>query len=311
MRLGHPQEFGTGTGLQFDPQSVEERLVAHRASQPTQAFRERAGQPMHLFGNRPQAVGTMIDGVHRRDVRQERLGRADVAGRLLPSDMLFPRLERQAERRAAAGILGNANQSTGKVPLERITGGKVSRMRPTVAQRHPKSLRAADRDIRPKRARWRQEHQAQRIRRHHHQRTGGMCRLDEGTPVGDGAVSVRILNQRTEDRAIELEVLRPADHDLDPQRQRPGAEQLDVLRMTSIRNQESRPVLGVFDAMAHGHGLGCRRRLVEQRGVGHRQAGQISDQGLERKQPFEPALGDFGLIGVYWVYQPGFSRRFR
>ena len=49
--------------------------------------------------------------------------------------------------------------------------------------------------------------------------------------------------------------------------------------------------------VAQGHGLGGGGGFVEQRGVGDVQAGQVDDHGLEVQQRFEPALGDFGLVG--------------
>ncbi len=50
-------------------------------------------------------------------------------------------------------------------------------------------------------------------------------------------------------------------------------------------------------ALAHGHGFGRRRAFVEHGGVGHFHAGQIHDHLLEVEQRFQPALGDFGLVG--------------
>ncbi len=46
----------------------------------------------------------------------------------------------------------------------------------------------------------------------------------------------------------------------------------------------------------HRHALGGCRRLVEQRGVGDIQAGEVRDHRLEIEKDFEPALGDLGLI---------------
>ena len=44
------------------------------------------------------------------------------------------------------------------------------------------------------------------------------------------------------------------------------------------------------------HRLGRRGALVEQRGVGGRQPGQVADHGLEVEQRLEPALGDLRLV---------------
>ena len=48
---------------------------------------------------------------------------------------------------------------------------------------------------------------------------------------------------------------------------------------------------------AHGHRFGGRRCLIQQRGVGQLHARQIHDHLLEIEQTFQPALGDFRLIG--------------
>ena len=44
------------------------------------------------------------------------------------------------------------------------------------------------------------------------------------------------------------------------------------------------------------HGLGCRRRLVEQQCVAHGQAREITHHRLVVQQCLEPALSDFRLI---------------
>ncbi len=50
-------------------------------------------------------------------------------------------------------------------------------------------------------------------------------------------------------------------------------------------------------AVRQRHRLGRRRRLVEQRGAGHGQAGEVGDHGLEVHQRLETALRDLGLVG--------------
>ena len=45
------------------------------------------------------------------------------------------------------------------------------------------------------------------------------------------------------------------------------------------------------------HRLGRGRRLVEQRGVGDGQAGEVGDHRLEVQQRLQPALADLGLVG--------------
>ena len=47
----------------------------------------------------------------------------------------------------------------------------------------------------------------------------------------------------------------------------------------------------------HRHGLGSRRRFVEQRAVSQWQTRQIADHRLEGKQRLQPTLRDLGLVG--------------
>jgi hypothetical protein len=48
--------------------------------------------------------------------------------------------------------------------------------------------------------------------------------------------------------------------------------------------------------LRHGHRFGCRRGLVEERGIGNVQRSEIRDHGLEIKQRLESPLADFRLI---------------
>ena len=48
---------------------------------------------MHSVSNLSEPPGTMVDGIHGRDVGKEGLGSADITGGLVFADVLFPRLE--------------------------------------------------------------------------------------------------------------------------------------------------------------------------------------------------------------------------
>jgi len=50
-------------------------------------------------------------------------------------------------------------------------------------------------------------------------------------------------------------------------------------------------------AVAHHHGLGGGGALVEHRGVGDFEPGQVADHRLEVEERLEAALGDLGLVG--------------
>ena len=87
------------------------------------------------------------------------------------------------------------------------------------------------------------------------------------------------------------------DH-VDAERVRAGPDDVDRLRVAFFRD-EKRAVGGgvaLLEPVAHHHRLGGGGALVEHRGVGDLEAGQIGDERLEIQQRLEPALGDLGLI---------------
>jgi len=83
-----------------------------------EAARSLVRRGVDLLGDALQAVGAVVDGVHRRDDREQRLRGADVARRLLAADVLLPRLEGQPVRGGAVGVDGHAHQAAGQLALE-------------------------------------------------------------------------------------------------------------------------------------------------------------------------------------------------
>src|SRR5208283_3750924 len=96
----------------------------------------------------PETFRPVIDGVHGRHVRQQRLRGADVTGGFFTADVLFTRLEREAQSGSAARILGNADNASGHAAFEFVARGKERSMRATVTQRHAEALRTTDGDVR-------------------------------------------------------------------------------------------------------------------------------------------------------------------
>ncbi len=78
--------------------------VATSMPRPAQPFGQNRGQAVHPSSDFLEAVGAVIDGVHRGHDRQQHLRGADVAGRLLAPDVLLARLERHAKRGAAPRV---------------------------------------------------------------------------------------------------------------------------------------------------------------------------------------------------------------
>ena len=89
-----------------------------------------------------------------------------------------------------------------------------------------------------------------------------------------------------------------ADHHLDAQRLGTGAQHVEGLRVAMAGGEECLAGAVLRQALAEGHGLGGGGRLVEHRGVGDRQAGEVADQGLEVQQRLQAALEISGWYGV-------------
>ncbi len=94
--------------IEPDPERIEP-WSAHRFEP---AFRQQLRQQGGLVVNTPrlrlEPFWAVIHGVHGRHNGQEDLGGADVAGGLIPADVLLPGLKGQPKGGIAVGILGDA-----------------------------------------------------------------------------------------------------------------------------------------------------------------------------------------------------------
>ena len=81
----------------------------------------------------------------------------------------------------------------------------------------------------------------------------------------------------------------------DAERLGAGLEHGDGLRQAPLVDEEG-VRLRLGDAMGERHGLGRGGRLVEQRGVGDIEPGQVADERLEVQQRLEAPLADLRLI---------------
>ena len=244
-----------------------------------QADREHAGQAMHPGGDRDQAFGSVPDRVRRRHVRQQRLRRADVAGRLFAADVLLAGLQRQAQRAMAVAILADADQPAGDRALQRVADREERRVRAAIAERHAEPLGGAQRDVGAERSRRLQHGQRQRVAGDAEQRAMRVQLLGQGAEIADRPIGAGILHQRADHRCIDLHAAVIGDAHLDADFAGAGPHHIDGLRMHLHRDQEDAAIR--LAAGREVHRLGRRGRLIEQAGVGHRQPGQLGDQGLE------------------------------
>ena len=149
---------------------VEERVVDHldaasRAAPPPAC----RALPWTARGDASETLGAVVHGVHRGDHRQQHLRGADVAGRLLPADVLLAGLQGQPVRRVAVGVDRHADESPGQRALQPLPHGHVAGVRPAEAERHAEALRGADHDVGPDLARRAQQAQREQVGGHGHQ----------------------------------------------------------------------------------------------------------------------------------------------
>ncbi len=113
---------------------------------------------MYPLGNPLQSGRAMIHGIHRGNNGQQHLGGTDITGCFLAADMLLAGLQRQAIRWVALTVLGYTYDPTRHHPRIGLLRGKEGRVRPTKAQRYPKALTTAHRNIGIQYARCFQQH---------------------------------------------------------------------------------------------------------------------------------------------------------
>ncbi len=183
---------------------VEEVVVDDLDATGTKSGGKADRVVVHPLGDRGQAVGTVMDGVHRRQHRRQHLRRADVAGRLLPADVLLPGLDGEPVGTMAVGVHRHTDKPARKRPLQTVTDGDETGMRAAEAQAQAEPLRAADRDVRTELARRGEQGQRQRIDRDRDDDPAVARLLDHGSRVPQSALGTGIGEQDAERRLGEV-----------------------------------------------------------------------------------------------------------
>ena len=155
-------------------------------------------------------------------------------------------------------------------------------MRTTVAHRHTETLRRAQHHIGAQLTRRGQQQQAEQIGRDAGQRLTGVQLLDERAQVVDLAVGIRILQQGTE-HVLLGQFFQRSDRQLEAEGLGAGLHHRNGLRMAVLVDEEA-IALALGDTPGQGHRLGGGGRLVEQRGIGQIEPGQVDDHLLVVQQ---------------------------
>ncbi len=286
-------------GLNF--QRIEKRCIELPVAESFQRGGEHARQVMDAAGDVLQALRAVPDAVHPRHDGQERLGGADVGGGFFAADVLFTRLQGHAIGFFTMAVDRDADDAAGHLANVFGAGGEEGGVGAAESHGHAETLRTSQDDVGAHLPRGRQQHQREQIGGHSHQGAFGVRLLDEGARILHIAVDIRVLDEDAEDAIVDDGFGKIRNAHLNVVGCGAGLEHIDGLRQAFVRDEKEIVLriarLFAVEAVDHAHGLGGGSRLVKQRGIGDRHAGEVADHMLEDQQGFEAPLGDFRLIG--------------
>ena len=282
----------------LEPQGVEVTRVRLTVAELSGHAFEHRRHCVHTRSDRFQAGGTVVHGIHRRHVREQRLRRADVRRGLLSPDVLLARLQGHPVSRLAVRVDRDADDAARCLPHVRFPRGKECGVRAAIPHRHAESLRVADDDVGAHFAGRREERQRQEIRRNSHEHARGVRALDGPAQIGHRSGFIRILQEETVVIGGELRVLGVHDFDLQSQRLGARTEHRQRLGKHGGRHQERigfRRLLPLHPVQ-HRHGLGRGRGFVEEGCVRDLHRREIAHHRLEIEKRLEAPLRDLGLV---------------
>ena len=266
--------------------------------QRAKAVRERGCHSMYALRDGPDAPRSVIDGVHARHDREERLRRTDVARRLLATDVLLARLKRHAQRAVALRVDADADDAAGELSYVLPLARKERRVGAAVSERHAEALGAPERDVRAELSGRHHQRQRKEIAGHRDHDPRRVGALDEPPPVIQRAVGAGVLQDHAEELVVRVERTGGvADQDLDAVRRGARPKDFDRLRVAAVGEEDGAPVVLPGGGLHHVHGFRRRGGFIEQRSVRDLEGGQVADHRLKIEQRLEAALRDLGLVG--------------
>ena len=164
---------------------------------------------MHAGGDRGQAVGAVVDRVRPGHDGEQHLRGADVAGRLLPADVLLAGLQRQPVGDVAVGVDRDPDQPAGQLTGQALAHRQVAGVRAAVAHRDAETLGGAAGDVGAPLPRRLQQRQRQQVGGDDDRRPGRVRGLGQRPVVADGAAGTRVGQQDAEGAGLG-QVGRPA-----------------------------------------------------------------------------------------------------
>ena len=227
---------------------------------------------------------------------------ADVAGRLLPADVLLAGRQGQHEAPAPVHVGGFADQAPRHLAQVLLPRRQHTYRRAAEVERVAQGLALDGDDVGAHLARGPDRAQGHDLRDHHHQQCpGGVARVGEGGEIRQVAEKRRVLDDHAGGPVVhargQVFAAPPVGlggRHLDAEEPGHGLRHLPVVGMKPARQHH---LFAFGDACRHHHRLGAGRGPVVQGGVGDLHPGNQRHLCLEFEQIGKGALGDFRLIG--------------
>ena len=216
--------------------------------------------------------------------------------------MLLTGLEGQAVGLAALAVPGDADDAAGDLPAESVGHGHEAGVRAAVEQGHAEPLGTADSDVGADGAGLPQDGQGQGVGVDGRQAAALVDRGDRPGQVPDRSARGRVGQDGAQEllpgsRRAVLNGRWLGGQRSDPERLAAGQRHFDALGVQAAVQDDRAPGGPAGRPRHEQDRLGDRGGLVQQRGAGHRQAGQVADERLEEQLGLEPALADLRLVG--------------
>lgn len=279
--------------VQADGEGVEEGLVDDLVTELLDASLDDACEAVDLLGDLAKSLGTVVDGVHGGNVGEESLGRADVARRLLATNVLLARLEGETVRRSSLGVLGQSDQASRHPALERVGAGEEGSVGSSVCHRDSETSAVSERHVSSPLSGRSEDRAGEEVGGAGDESTELVGAIRDRLPVGNLSSQVGVLEEDSDEvlllsgvSALCEELLDVADDDLDSEGSGAGLNDGEGLGEDASVDEEG--VLGAPElSVGHDHRFSGGGAFVEERGVGDVEAGEGGGETLEVDEGLE------------------------
>ena len=127
-------------GARVEHNRVKEGVCHPREARGIGGQCEPSGHAVYPLANGPQAIGTVVHAIHRRNHREENLSGADVGRCGVATDVLFARLQRHAQCWRSGRVDRDRDEAPGQAPSMSLGGREERCVRSTGTEWYAESL---------------------------------------------------------------------------------------------------------------------------------------------------------------------------